>query len=705
MIATTVHDGIAVVVFDTAGEKVNVVSESFLGELKAELERAGADPAVRGIVLGSAKPDCFLAGADLKAMRALQTDPAAGTRGEAVSRMGHAFMNWLEAFPKPVVAAVGGVCLGGGTELVLACRYRVASDADSTRIGLPEVKLGILPGWGGTVRCPELVGVPAALDLMMTGKELDGRRAARIGLVDDVAPAAVLHRAAAVFLARTLKDGGARVAARRRAIRGLVGRWLVDAFPPGRVLVCAMARRQARARTDGVYPSPLRIADLVSAQALGGRAAAFDREAKALGELISGPVARNLLGLFFLTQDAKSAGPKAAPRPVRRVGVVGGGLMGSGIATVFANRLLPVRLKDVGVAEAAKSVKSAADHFREQMKRRRLTPLAARDRLDAVSGGATWEGFGTADLVVEAVPEMLDLKRKVFADLEAVVRPDAVLASNTSTLPIGQIAAGLAHPERVAGMHFFFPAVRMPLVEVIPHAGTDPAVTAAVLDVARRCGKTAILVKDAPGFLVNRILLPYMAEAYFLLTEGNSVAAVDGAALAYGMPMGPIRLAGEVGLAVAHKAGQVIFDAFQDRLEAPPLEEAMTKTPGLYAVRGREKLPNAPAIEALARAQGRPVRPASPAEIQDRLILSMVNEAAWCLADGIVESPGLLDLSLILGIGFPPHRGGLLRDADRRGAGEIAGRLEELAGRCGRRFAPAPMLGSLAGSGGRFFPA
>ena len=364
MITSTVRDGIAVAVFDTPGEKVNVLSTVFLGEFEAELDRIAADGSVRGLVLASAKPDCFLAGADLKAMRGLMTAADPRAEGERIARAGHRLMAKIEAFRVPVLAAIGGVCLGGGTELALACRYRIASAEDATKIGLPEVKLGILPGWGGTVRLPELVGVRAALDLIMTGRELAARQAVKIGLVDETAPGAILHEAAVTFLARALKDGGARVRAKRKSVRGVIGRLLIDANPLVRPLVCAYARRSADAKTHGAYPAPLRAARVLGQRGGGGRAAAFDREAAALGDLLATPEARSLLGLFFLTQEAKAAGPAVAPRPVRAAAVVGGGLMGSGIATVFANRTIPVRIKDVGVPEMAKSVKIAADHFR-----------------------------------------------------------------------------------------------------------------------------------------------------------------------------------------------------------------------------------------------------------------------------------------------------------------------------------------------------
>jgi len=701
MITSDTRDGIAVVTFDQPEAKLNVLSPAFLQKLQAELDLLRAEKGVRGVVLASAKRDCFLAGADLKAMRELQTGPDPRAQGAAVSRDGQSFMNQLEDWPVPVVAAVGGICLGGGTELALACRYRVASDADSTRIATPEVKLGILPGWGGTWRMPRLIGVPAALDLMLTGREVSSRAALKCGLVDEVAPAAALAESARLWLLRILAKGDGAIRARRRAARPRLTRWLVDSNPLGRMTACAMARRTVMRETHGAYPAPLRITRVVAGHGMGSRDAGLRREAAALGDLLATPVARNLLGVFFLTQEGKATGPKATARPVARVGLVGGGLMGSGIATVFANRSIPVRLKDISTAEVGKALRNVADHFRGQARRRRLTPLLARDRSDSVSGGTTYEGLGTADLIVEAVPEKLELKRSVFQELERVVRPDAVLASNTSTLPIGSIAADLRHPERAIGMHFFFPAPRMPLVEVIPSAMTSPEVTATVVELARRCGKTAIVVKDSPGFLVNRILLPYMIEAYFLLQEGATVAAVDGAAEAFGMPMGPVRLTGEVGVKVAFSAGAVILEAFRDRLERPRLLDAMGKTEGLFAIKGRSKLPNAGVIETLARSMGGTVRTHPREEITDRLFLAMANEAAWCLAEEVVPSPGLLDLSLILGIGFPPFRGGVCRWIDERGAAWAAGRLGELASTAGRRFAPSPLLQHAAQAGTR----
>ncbi len=705
---TTRHGAVAVLTFDDPDAKLNVISPEVFAGLKDQLQTLASDTAVKGIVLASAKPHCFFAGADLKVMREVMAAADARARGEALSREGQAFMAFVEDLTTPVLAAISGVCLGGGTELALACAYRIAAVEDATgpgaKIALPEVQLGILPGWGGSVRLPERIGVPAALDVMMTGRNLDARRALKAGLVDETAPASILRAAAVHTMTRIVKDGDGFIMARRGRVRGFFGRAFVDHLPPVRSLVCALARSKANAATHGAYPAPLRIAETVAGHGFGGRDAAFAREARALGELIATPVARALLGVFFLTQEGKAAGPKAAARPVRRIGLVGGGLMGSGIASVFADKLLPVRMKDVSAPAVAKAVKGVADHFAGQAKRRRLTPLQARDRLDRVTGGTTYEGFRTADLVVEAVPEVLDVKRAVFAELEGIVRPDCILASNTSTLPIAQIGAGRKYRDRVIGMHFFFPATRMPLVEVIPSEATAPEVTASVVETARACGKTAIVVKDAPGFLVNRILLPYMLEAYFLLEEGEPVALVDGAALRFGMPMGPVRLTGEVGVAVAHKAGAVLLAAFGSRLEAPSFAEAMTKVPDLFVVRGRDRVPDSAKLEALARAQSRVARPHDPVEIHDRLVLALVNEAAWCLGDGIVESAGLLDLALITGIGFPPFRGGLLREADRLGLPWITQRLGQLAERNGRRFAPAPLLAEMASGNRRFYP-
>jgi 3-hydroxyacyl-CoA dehydrogenase/enoyl-CoA hydratase/3-hydroxybutyryl-CoA epimerase len=701
MITLTVEtDGIGWLAFDTPG-KLNVLSSDVmlrLNELIGEVEQGAAAGKIKALVVRSGKEGSFIAGANIDEIASI-SDPAEGTRKAA---LGQTVFTRLSRLRIPTVAAVDGVCLGGGTELILACSYRLASDRKETKIGLPEVQLGILPGFGGTTRLPRLVGLSNALPIMLTGKPVDSKKAERIGLVDERVPAPLLY-ARAGAAARELAGG--RIP--KRKPRPLMTRALDSAA--GRRLVLQQARKQVLKETRGHYPAPLRMLDILPDVLSADVDDALKIEARALGDLIVTDVSKNLIHVFRLSEAAKKAAPDVKPRDVRTVAVLGAGVMGGGIAQLLAYRGFDVRLKDIKPDAIALGLRHAKQAFDKAVQKRRLEKRAAIRMMQRISPTLDYSGFGAADLVIEAVVERMDVKQAVLRETEAAMK-DGVLTSNTSSLSISEMQSVLSKPELFAGMHFFNPVERMPLVEVIRGAQTSDEAVATVFAVARKLEKTPVIVGDGAGFLVNRILAPYLNEAGWLLSEGVSIEDIDSALLEFGMPMGPVRLLDEIGLDVARHAGAVMFEAFGERMQPAPTMGALAKTKrlgkkgggGFYTYEdGKEKgVDDSVYGEIGASARGTKV---SKRDIQDRCVYVMINEAARVLADGIVATPGDVDVGMIFGTGFPPFRGGLLKYADAVGLARVAERLDGFAQSMGARFEVAPLLRERARSNATFY--
>ncbi|HKE91381.1 MAG TPA: 3-hydroxyacyl-CoA dehydrogenase NAD-binding domain-containing protein, partial [Gemmatimonadales bacterium] len=509
-----VKDGVAAVTLDTPGAAVNVISrvvKDDLYELLAELER---DTGVKAVAFFSGKPDNFIAGADIEEFVQLKSTADA----EQLSRDGQALLDRIASFPKPIVAGIHGACLGGGLEFALACSYRVATDHPKTQIGLPEIQLGILPAAGGCQRLPRLIGARAALDMILAGKSERAAKAFRLGMVDELVPPAILQEIT-IAAARRL----AQSPSHRRRSGGVLG-LLLDGNPLGRLLVFRLARRQVLSQTKGNYPAPLAALDAVRHGLSHGMKEGLKREAQLFGQLALSDVSRKLVQIFFATRELKKdPGVAGAPPPaeVTRLAVVGSGFMGSGIAgTTVVQAGIDVRLKDADLGRVAKGLTAARDIVNDRLTRRRITKFEHTRLVAFLSGSDRYTGFGRADLVIEAVFEELAVKQQVLRECEEVLPPSSVFASNTSTIPIARIAEASRRPEQVIGMHFFSPVARMPLLEVIPTAATAPQTVSTAVGFGRRLGKTVIVVKDAPGFWVNRILAPYMNEAAHLLVTG-----------------------------------------------------------------------------------------------------------------------------------------------------------------------------------------
>jgi 3-hydroxyacyl-CoA dehydrogenase/enoyl-CoA hydratase/3-hydroxybutyryl-CoA epimerase len=698
-------DGLAVLTFDLPGEKVNKLSTPVVTELADVLVRLEREARIRGLLIRSGKPDVFIAGADVKELASVRDD---GVR-TMVERV-QALFEQLAHLPYPTVAAINGVCLGGGTELALACDYRVMSDAPKAQIGLPEVRLGIFPAWGGCTRLPRVVGLAAALDLILTGKSLDARRARRIGLVDEAVPAAIFDDWTLRFARGKL--GGAKPRT-RRGPDSLAERTL-ESTPFGRKLILSKARAGVLKQTGGHYPAPLAALRVVE-EGLGQPVATgLAAEARVIGEVFGGEVQRNLLAIFFATEEVKKetgvADPSVRPREIRRVGVLGAGLMGGGIAQLAADKALPARMKDVDAKALAHGFAAASAIWKESLRKRRLTPREMARKMDLLSGTLDYSGFAQCDVTIEAVVEKLAVKRAVLREWEGAVPPEAIFASNTSTLPIAEIAVGAVHPGRVIGMHFFNPVHRMPLVEVIRAERTSDETVATIFAFAKTLGKTPVVVRDAPGFLVNRILAPYLSEGVRLILDGCRIEDVDAAMTAFGMPVGPLALLDDVGLDVATKAGEVLAAAFPERM-ADCGQNAMVAAgrlgrkngKGFYEYDGGKRGKPSDEAYAILRVKAPAASSLPPEVMEARLVLLLVNEAAHCLEDGIVTGPAKLDLAMIFGTGFPPFRGGPLRYADSLGANRVFTRLDDLSERLGPRFAPAERLRELANAHAGFY--
>jgi 3-hydroxyacyl-CoA dehydrogenase/enoyl-CoA hydratase/3-hydroxybutyryl-CoA epimerase len=684
---------IAHLLLDDADEKLNTLGKAMIAEIGDQVKLLGSDVSVQAIVIRSAKPSGFLAGANLNELQGLSRSKDPVTDGAEAARAGQALMNLIEDCPKPIVAAIHGPALGGGCELALASHARVAA-LDSAKIGLPELQLGILPGFGGSWRLPNLLTFAGAVPLILASTQLDAKRALKAGLVDDACALEVLPAVAEDWARKLIKEGKQAIAAKRRAKLPKMNK-LLD-LPGLRSIVLGKARKEVMAKTKGQYPAPLKALALLSTHG-GDRGAFLEREARALGDLLATEVSKSLVGLFFLGQDAKKQVGDAKGAKVRSVGIVGAGFMGSGIAIpVITKAKLPVALKDAAPEVLGRALKKIWDSINKRLKKRQLTPTEANNQFYLASASTQMADYTRVDLVIEAVPEILELKHKVFADLEAVMPPTAIIASNTSTLPIADLAAKALRPERFIGMHFFSPAEVMPLVEVIPGPKTSPQTLATVVDLALKMGKTPVVVRDSPGFLVNRILMPYILEAVQMVEEGVPVAKVDAAAVAFGMPVGPIKLIGEVGVDVITHVFGILNSHYADHLPQPKwisnkdLKLAFPKGPD-----GKLALHSA-MIEGWV-GKSDPLYP--EADIQDRLFHAFLNEASRCLGEGIVPEAGYLDLAMIYGTGFPPFKGGLLREADRRGIPACLARGKALAGKYGAHLSPPSALLNV----GRFY--
>ena len=655
-------DGIAWLTIDKPGSSANVLSGGVLSELDGLLAALEKD-LPRGVVVISAKKSGFVAGADIKEFTGI-TDAASGYE---LIRRGQQVLNRLAALPCPTVAAIHGFALGGGLELALACRYRVAVADERLSLGLPEVLLGIHPGFGGTVRTVRVAGVRPAMELMLSGKPVRAEKALRLGLIDRVVPEAELRSAAREMLL-------AAPAPRRAPWQER----LLSSAPLRPLVRRSLTRKVARRAPREHYPAPYAIIDLWARFGAHGPQA-FEAEARSIAHLFTTETSRNLVRVFLLQDRLKSAGGKSAA-DIRHVHVVGAGVMGGDIAAWSALRGFTVTLQDRAIEYVQPALKRAQELFDKRV-RDPAKNAAARARLSADVAG---EGVPGADVVIEAIFENLEAKQELYAQLEPRMKPGALLATNTSSLMLEPLAAKLARPERLVGLHFFNPVPQMPLIEIVHADHTDPAAVQAATGFARRIDKLPLPCRSAPGFMVNRVLTPYMHEAMLAAEEGVPLTVIDAAAVSFGMPVGPIELADVVGLDVAAHVGEII---------ARGLGRPVSEVPRLRELLAAKKLGRKSGAGFYVWRDGKAVKPAAPAaaappDLIDRLILILVNECVACLRERVVEDPDLVDAAVLFGTGFAPFRGGPLTYARARGVPAVVARLSELAARYGERFQP-----------------
>ena len=699
--------GIALVTFNVPDKKVNTLSQGALRELAGLVGQLGKRTDLRGLLFRSTKPGQFVAGADLNDLAALAYITPEQATGALAA--GHQIFSGLSRLPFPTVALIDGNCLGGGTELVLSMDDRLASTAPHTQIGLPEVKIGLIPGWGGTQRLPRLIGLNPAIEIITSGEPVSAQKAAALGLVFDAVPAEKLVEEGTRRIKYLQETGEWK--ARRERLRQPIG---LD--QDEMMFAFAVAEGLVKSKTKGQYPAPLAALKAIREGCNLPLEEGLKAEQKAVGELVGSPILGNLIAIFFmknrLSRDPGVGDPSVAPRPVNHVGVLGTGLMGSGIAAAHARSGIRTAMVDVDDARLKDGIRRASDVVMSRIKIGRAKPQDLANMLAMLSTATNPSIFADSDVVIEAVTENPSLKKEVYQKLASVLRDDAILASNTSTISITKLAESAPHADRFVGMHFFNPVDRMELVEVIRGAKTSDETVATVVALSKRIRKTPIVVRDCAGFLVNRILMPYMNEALLLLQEGVSMAAIDRAATRFGMPMGPIALTDMVGLGTACYAGKLLAGAYSDRVVTSPILEEMLKLGGadhqsalrfwIAKGKGGKPEPN-PAVLSIIAKHKTGEKTMDEPEITDRLFFPMLLEATRVLEEGIVREPGDVDMGLILGIGFPPFRGGILRWADTVGAGKIAERLARYAP-LGKRYEPTESLLRLAKAGETFYP-
>ncbi|MBF4244863.1 fatty acid oxidation complex subunit alpha FadJ [Vibrio anguillarum] len=695
------EQNIAWLAIDVPGEKMNTLQAAFAQEMQEVFATLEAQKtSLKGMVIHSLKPDNFIAGADVRMLNACQS----ASEAQALAKQGQEMFQTLSDLPFPVVAAIHGPCLGGGLELALACHYRVCSDADITRLGLPEVQLGLLPGSGGTQRLPRLIGLLPSLDLILTGKQLRAKKAKQMGVIDACVAETILLDVAKKYV---LDNSGKK----RHQANTSAKEKLISHTQLGRKLIFDQAAKKTKQKTRGNYPAADAILEVIRHGLDRGFKAGLELEAKRFGDLVMSSESKALRSIFFATTEMKKeTGSDAKPQTVKRIGVLGGGLMGAGISHVsVAKAKVPVRIKDVSNDGVLNALNYNYKLFDKQRKRRILSKAQMQTKMAQLSGGIDFTSYQHIDVVIEAVFEDLTLKQQMVADVEANAKTSTIFATNTSSLPIQKIAAKAARPENVIGLHYFSPVEKMPLVEVIPHQTTSQETIATVVALAKKQGKTPIVVKDCAGFYVNRILAPYMNEAAQILMAGESIEKIDTALLDFGFPVGPITLLDEVGIDVGSKIMPILVQELGPRFQGPDVFDLLLNDnrkgrksgKGFYTYKGKKKEIDKSIYKLLKIT---PDAKQSDKEIALRCVLLMLNEAVRCLDEGVIRCARDGDIGAIFGIGFPPFLGGPFRYIDQIGIKKLVEMMNQHAEKYGDKFAPCDGLLTRAGVEARFYP-
>lgn len=690
------NDWLIQVIFDLQDEKINKLTTQVMKELCKLIKEIKTLPQ-QVVSFESVKKDIFIAGADIKELEQISSEEEAKEKGH----FGQKVFKMIAQLPQTTIAVIDGACVGGGCELALACDFRLATDNPKTKIGLPEVKLGIIPGWGGTQRLPRLVGLPEALSIILPGKIVPASKAYRIKLVDKVVAAVHLEAEKFNFLEQLRDPLFQQQLLKQRQPKGLIKKaihWLMH-NNLGRRLVLKKARDNVLKTTKGFYPAPLAVLQVYEKPCC--LEEGIQRELEAFSKLASTDICKNLISLFFLNEQVKKEQKESYPQQVELPttgAVLGAGVMGGGIAWLMTYKGVAVRVKDIAWQAVELGYQQAASYFQQLKKRRRIKQNEIELAMNRIAGGLDYSGFKHADITIEAVVEMMDVKQQVLKEAEQHLSQDSLLCTNTSALSVTEMASVLDYPERFCGMHFFNPVNRMPLVEIIKgEKSTDETIAKAVA-ISKAWGKVPIVVGDCPGFLVNRILLPYLNEAAYLLQEGGDIEKIDAAINEFGMPMGPFQLADEVGIDVGYKVAAILELGYGERMAVAEILEHIHGPlklqgkkggRGFYHYQGKEVEVNELLYQAPCVSRTKHIH---KEQIIDRLMLIMVNEAARCLDEGIVANAGQLDLAMVMGTGFPAWRGGLCRWADSIGCAEVVRRLQKLNEQVGLRYEVAPYL-------------
>lgn len=692
-------DGIAILTMDVPGDSMNTLKADFGDEVTAILDEIENDDAIRGVVVASGKKDSFVAGADVSMLAACNDADEA----EELSISGQKLFDRMQGMKKTFVAAIHGPALGGGLELALACHYRVCSDSAKTQLGLPEVQLGLLPGSGGTQRLPALIGIQQAMKMMLTGAPVRAKQAKKYGIVDDMVPQSILLDVAIEMANKKIS---------KRVLKKDMMAKALENTSFGRNILFKKAREQTLSKTLGNYPAPMYIIDCIEAGANDPRKG-YATEARLFGQLVMTPESKQLREIFFATTDMKkeSGVDGVAPIKVTKVGVLGGGLMGGGIAFVTATKAkVPARIKDINPDGIAGAIRYSYDILNKKVKKRFMLKTEMQKQLSLLSGCLDYSGYQNNDMVIEAVFEDVKLKQKMVADIEEHCNENTVFASNTSSIPIAEIAAQAKRPENVVGLHYFSPVDKMPLAEVIPHAKTSDQTISTTVEFAKRQGKTPIVVKDGAGFYVNRILAPYVSEAGFMAIEGQPLDSIDKALTKFGFPVGPFKLLDEVGIDVGTKIIPILKGQFGERFNAPEAFDKLLENDrkgkknksGFYDYDAKKSGKHID--DSVYRLLGiTPEKKFSDDTVVERCVLMMLNEAALCLQEKVIRNPRDGDIGAIFGIGFPPFLGGPFHYMDTLGIEHVVSRLEHYAETYSNKYQPAELLLTMRKEGKTFY--
>lgn len=703
ILQTETVENVAIITLDTPGEKVNKLNEQLIDEFSDLLDNLGSDDSVEGALLISGKKDNFIAGADIDMFKTRET----AEELSELSWTGHEILLRVENFDKPVVVGIHGSCMGGGTELALASHYRIVSDLKSTKIGLPEVKLGLLPGMGGTQRLPRLIGIQKALPYLLTGKNMYSYQAGKTGFADEV-----VHRyavkEAGIKAVKKLKNEKVRHPDKRSALEKVS-----ESNALGRNIIFKQARKRTQSETKGNYPAPPKIIDSVEYGYKHGFEKGLENESGLFGELAVTPESRALVQLFFAMNGSKKNPLEKKKREVKKIGVLGAGLMGSGITEVSIDDGFHVWLKDQKLENAMKGESSIRENLDKKVGKRIISEFERDEKMSSVHPTETYDGFEDIELVIEAVFEDLDLKRNIVKEIEDVCPDNTIFASNTSSLPISEIAKNAKRPENILGMHYFSPVQKMPLLEIVKTAQTADWVVATAFDVGLRQGKNVIVVNDGPGFYTTRILAPYINEALLLLEEGAKIEDLDNAMKQLGFPVGPVALLDEVGIDVGAHVADTLSDKFEARgaKTSKKSKELMDEDyfgrknkRGFYKYEKGSKKKKDVNEEIYKYFGGSSRQTFDQKEIQYRLSTMMINEAVFCLQEEILKNSTDGDLGAILGLGFPPFLGGPFRYIDRIGVESFLESMHTLHSSNGDRFKPADLLLEMKSKQSLFHP-